>query len=361
MKMNRKAAERLASLLAGCALGLPLGSPPQVCADLSAPDNILYGTVVVGTNPVTAGATGFVVEVRRTNGLPVARYRMGDRADAGNFYTLAIKLEELTPRRDASSVMVNEALTIVVVSNSVEQVQQTFTLAERGQVTRLDLGTLPTNALTGFEAWAFSLGLGLNSQDLDADGDGVPNFNEYVVGTHPTDATSKFLLRIAKAPTHARVSFDALQAEGMGYAGLNRHYALERLSNPDTGNWEPVPGYSDVVGVNQVVVHDALTTAERHFFRGRVWLQTVVEKEFHLTVSRDAGMMMISFPTLGQDAQGRNRYYTLEHTSDLSSGFWTAVPGVSNILGNSQTVIHPISNTINAPGFYRGRLELRAP
>jgi hypothetical protein len=72
MKTNLTDTGFLTSLLAGCALLIGLGSSPQARADLSAPDNVLYGVIVLGTNQVTASATAFVVEARRTNGLPVA-------------------------------------------------------------------------------------------------------------------------------------------------------------------------------------------------------------------------------------------------------------------------------------------------
>lgn len=364
MKTNLTNAGFLTGLLAVCALVLGLGSPPQARADLSAPDNILYGTIVLGTNPVTAGATGVVVEARRTNGLPVARYRMGDRADAGNFYMLAIKVEEMAPSLDPASVSAGEPLTVVVASNSVEQVQQTFTVMERGQVTRLDFGMLPTNALTGFEAWAFALGLDLNSQNLDGDSDGVPNLGEYIAGTNPGDTASKFLLRIAGVQTNTQVSFDALRAEGTGYEGLARHYALERLANLQTSNWEAVPGYSDVVGANQVVVYAALNSDALWLFRGKVWLGSagsVPPGEFRLLASQNAGQMAISFTAAGPDAQGRNCYYTLERTTNLMSSAWVTVPGYSNVLGTGQTVTASVPAAGTGRNFYRGRIELRSP
>jgi hypothetical protein len=363
MKTNLTDAQFLTSLLAGCALLIGLGSSPQARADVSAPDNVLYGIIVLGTNQVTASATAFVVEARRTNGLPVARYRMGDRADAGNFYMLAIKVEEIAPGLDPASVLAGEAITVVVASNSVAQAQQTFTVTERGQVTRLDFGAVPTNVLTGFEAWAMALGLDLNSQNLDADRDGISNYNEYVAGTSPTDAASKFLLRIARALTNSQVSFDAVRAEGTGYVGLDRHYALEHLAALRTGSWEAVPGYSDIVGSNQVVVCNAPGSGAPLFFRGKVWLaaQSSSPGDLRLLVGRDAGQMAISFTALGPDTQGRNRYYTLERTTNLVSGAWVAEPGYSNVLGADQTVTTSVPAAGTGRSFYRGRLELRNP
>jgi len=327
-------------------------------ADLSAPDNILYGVVVLGTNQVTADDSAVTVEARRPNGMAVARYRMGERADLGNFYLLTLKLEETAPLSDPGSLLVNEALTIAVVSNGIDRAQQTFTVSERGQVKRLDFGSAPTNVLSGFELWALEHGLGGNSQDLDDDSDGLSNLAEFIAGTDPADPAGKFLLRIATTNTRPRVSFDALRAEGTGYENLARHYTLQQRPLPN-GTWQTVAGYEDIIGQNQVVAYEPPRNAAPLYFRGLVWLDFAgaTPSDFRLSVSRTAGVSTISFTALGPDSLGRNRYYTLEYATSLA-GPWTAVPACSNILGAGQTVTQSISTTGPSHTFYRGRLEV---
>jgi len=275
MKTNLTDTGFLTSLLAGCALLIGLGSSPLARADLSAPDTVVYGIIVLGTNQVTANATAFAVEARRTSGLLVARYRMGDRSDAGNYYVLAIKVEEIAPCRDAASVLLNETLAILVASNGVEQARQTFAVAERGQLKQLDFGTLPTNALSGFAAWAAARGLGGSSPTLDSDGDGRSNFDEYVAGTDPTNANSAFRLSVATSNAHAVVSFLALRAEGLGYEGSSRHYSLESTTNGAFTPWLPLIGYTDVVGNNQTGAYiSPATNKVATFIRGRVELRS---------------------------------------------------------------------------------------
>jgi hypothetical protein len=231
-------------------------------------------------------------------------------------------------------------------------------------LTRIDFGTLPTNLLTGFEAWAWAFGLDPSSQNLDADADGVSNLAEYLAGSNPSDAASQFLLRIGRTPTNTRVSFDALRAEGIGYEGRTRHYALERRGQLPSGSWQAVPGFSDLVGNNQVVVYDAPGADAPWFFRGSVWLDTagnVVPAEFRLVLSHNAGQTTISFTALGQDALGRNRYHTLERSTNRVGGLWFALPGCSNVLGSNQTVKLSDTHSAQGPVFYRGRYELRNP
>jgi hypothetical protein len=285
---------------------------------------------------------------------------MGTRSDAGNFYTLAIKVEEMAPARESTAAMANESLNIVVTSGGTVQAQKTFVVTERGQVQRLDFGEPTTNGLTGFEAWAWYWGLDPDSQEQDADADGLSNHAEYLAGTSPMSDASKFLLRIGRDQTSARVSFDALRAEGTGFEGLTRHYALQHSVDPGSGTWEDVTGFADVVAANQEVVYNAPGGSAPQFFRGKAWLAGGT-LDFRLLINRDGSQLRISFTARGPDDQGRDCYYTLERSPNALPGAWAAVPGCSNVLGANQIVTVPISNDGVNPGFYRGRVEYRNP
>jgi CubicO group peptidase (beta-lactamase class C family) len=55
----------------------------------------------------------------------------------------------------------------------------------------------------------------------------------------------------------------------------------------------------------------------------------------------------------------RGRFYTVETTSDLASANWQALPGATDVVGDS--TIRFITNTVSGTGFYRLRTRLQRP
>ena len=260
-------------------LGIALASSH---AELSAPDNILYGTIALDGIAVLPSNTNVVVEARRTaNGPAVATYRMGDNPDAVNFYALKIPLEEQAPLdTPATSSLITNSLFIVVREATTDRGQQTYVIPERGHVTRLDFDIDP---LTGppdtdtdglpdpWEQLHFS-GLG-QTGGADFDGDGNENLCEYLAGTDPKSGTGYFQLLITKPAAQKIVSFFAVSTAGVtGYEGTTRHYAIEAARNLGTGPWNPVPGYTDIIGNNTTVAYPTQQPDPAFYYRGKVWL-----------------------------------------------------------------------------------------
>ena len=75
--------------------------------------------------------------------------------------------------------------------------------------------------------------------EADWDGDGPLNREEYVAGTDPTNRASVFRLAIARTNGQSVVGFDALPAQGEGYAGRARFYDLLEGSNLYDASWLP--------------------------------------------------------------------------------------------------------------------------
>ena len=115
---------------------------------------------------------------------------------------------------------------------------------------------------------------GLADDGSDPDGDGLSNFSEYALGTDPR-AFSPQPLILAPAPGNPfTLTFLARVATGSGYAGLTRKYDLQTssdLTNPAA--WQPVTGYTDIVGGGQQVVIRLPIDAARKFYRLNVRLE----------------------------------------------------------------------------------------
>lgn len=239
------------------------------------PDNILYGTITLDNQPVTAARTDVVVEARRLiNGPAIVRYRMGSNPTVGNFYSLRLALESLVPVTDANASQVGDSLFIVVTDASGIRTQTTYDLADRGAVQRVDFGGAVSDSdgdglADAWEALHFGgLGQGPASVSLN----GRTALQNYIAGTNPNDTNSVFGVGVTLNNNITLVSFQALRAEGIGYEGRNRFYSLEQTANPASG-WQGVTGFTNVPGNNTTITYPAPGTNSSAFYRGRVWLQ----------------------------------------------------------------------------------------
>jgi hypothetical protein len=107
----------------------------------------------------------------------------------------------------------------------------------------------------------------------DMDDDGYTTFQEYLLGTYPTVASSRFELHVDNADGTIVVHFTSLAATGTGYTSLYRYYALEYCTELNLGDWQPVPGYDNLIGNNDEVMYDVPAATAAAFYRVRVHLQ----------------------------------------------------------------------------------------
>jgi hypothetical protein len=106
----------------------------------------------------------------------------------------------------------------------------------------------------------------------DMDDDGYTTFQEYVLGTSPTVTSSRFELHVDNADGTIVVHFTALAATGTGYTSLHRYYALEHCTDLQFSDWQPVPGYDNLIGDNSDVTYN-VPAAAAAFYRVSVHLQ----------------------------------------------------------------------------------------
>ena len=108
-------------------------------------------------------------------------------------------------------------------------------------------------------------------------GIGLNNLQAYTFGVDPTQPLTNALLSISNTGNNTlTLSFLARSAgSGPGYSGLTRYYNLEATTNLTNSNsWNPVPGYSNIPGSNQVISLSTNTSnGIKWFYRLKVWLQ----------------------------------------------------------------------------------------
>ncbi|WCJ58941.1 lamin tail domain-containing protein [Fontisphaera persica] len=141
----------------------------------------------------------------------------------------------------------------VIVSNALG------TAASR--VARLTLGTNDANGNGIPDAWEAAHGLTAevgNGRNDDPDGDGATNWEEYIAGTHPLDATSvlRLVLRGGNG-SGAELTFTAMPNVG---------YTILYQTNLNGVGWARWTNIAPQPGTNLIRLYDPAATAERNRF-----------------------------------------------------------------------------------------------
>lgn len=195
-------------------------SPALVRAEVPEPDNVLYGAITLGVTPVTAANTNVVVEARKTaTGPVVSSYRMGANPAYGNSYSLEIPLEALLPLADTNSSRVGALIYLNVRDESGVRDSRTISIAQRGQLVRLDFTELDSDGDGIPDRWESQYFGNATSADpnADPDGDGRNNLQEFVAGTNPLVADGRH--PADRAPANNLLSFE--EADNYANAWLN--------------------------------------------------------------------------------------------------------------------------------------------
>ena len=125
--------------------------------------------------------------------------------------------------------------------------------------------------------WLYQINTNWNTNfDLaatsDPDNDGMPTWQEYIAGTNPTNPASVFSVNVTLRDGQELVTVPTTMATPQD-EGLKRSYSLESCTNlANPLSWQPIPGWTNIQGLGQMITYTNLAGSSNLFFRGKVWL-----------------------------------------------------------------------------------------
>jgi hypothetical protein len=102
---------------------------------------------------------------------------------------------------------------------------------------------------------------------------GMTVAEDYFAGLNPTNASNSLILGITGSRTNIVITCPTVTATGAGYQGdAARYYELDTLTNLINGNWQPVPGYTSILGNNIPLSYTNTSPGVPQYFRVKALL-----------------------------------------------------------------------------------------
>ena len=121
------------------------------------------------------------------------------------------------------------------------------------------------------DAWELKYFGDLSHNDTSDDDkttpDGAINIQEYIAGTDPVNSESFPEISISNELSDIIVSFQTINADGDGYAGLHRIYTLKETPSLLTGTWNNIAGYTSITSSGNIVTYTNIIGQYLNFYR----------------------------------------------------------------------------------------------
>ena len=105
-------------------------------------------------------------------------------------------------------------------------------------------------------------------------GDQLDVLGEYIAGLNPTNPASSFYVYLTNSGGNVVAWVPSIAATGTDYSGKTRYYDLESATDLLVGGWQPIPGYTGLLGNGSVIVYTNAPQNGVMFYRARTRLQT---------------------------------------------------------------------------------------
>jgi hypothetical protein len=120
--------------------------------------------------------------------------------------------------------------------------------------------------------WLQSYGIMNTSDSVETqhmNGHTLDVLQDYIAGMNPSNPNSCFEVSITNSSGQIVVRMPSVQATD----GKTRYYDVELRTNLMLGSWQPVPGYTNILGNGSMISCTNATQNQAAFYRARVWLQ----------------------------------------------------------------------------------------
>ncbi len=114
--------------------------------------------------------------------------------------------------------------------------------------------------------------IGLPGHGADRDGDGRPDTDQFIDGSGVSNGTDAVEIRMTNTVPPI-VAFTTRPAQGPGYQGRMRMYAVEWTPSPASNTWSAVTGFDRVEGGGQAVSLTNSVADPVRMYRVRTWME----------------------------------------------------------------------------------------